>query len=128
MGCFVVDAAGFRAGRNFVDSSQAIVAARPNFATGRTRRREIDECNLSSYLCERVSRRAHLEIGATTMSTRTMIALAAALVLGAAAAALATIDYEVSASFAAFAPQNDPAAVSAQNPVAGCDTDEAPIF
>src|SRR5262249_17149254 len=29
---------------------------------------------------------------------------------------------------AAFAPPNAPAAVSARNPVAGCDTDEAPIF
>jgi hypothetical protein len=62
------------------------------------------------------------------MSTQTMIALAAAFVLGAAAAAVATINYEVNASLAAFAPQNDLAAVSAQNPVASCDTDEAPIF
>jgi len=38
------------------------------------------------------------------------------------------INYEANAPLAAFAPQNDPAAVSAQNPVAGCDTDEAPIF
>jgi hypothetical protein len=57
-----------------------------------------------------------------------MVALAAVLVLGAAMAAAAMINYEVNASLLAFAPQNDPAAVSAQNPVAGCDTDEAHIF
>ena len=62
------------------------------------------------------------------MSTGTKIALTAALVLGAATAAAAMINYEVNAPLAAFAPQNDLAAVSAQNPVAGCDTDEAPIF
>jgi len=64
----------------------------------------------------------------TTMSTETMIAVAAALVLGASTAAVAMINYEANAPLAAFAPQNDPAAVSAQKPVAGCDTDEAPIF
>jgi hypothetical protein len=62
------------------------------------------------------------------MSTETMIAVAAALVLGAGTVAVAMINYEVNAPLAAFAPRNDPAAVSAQNPVAGCDTDEAPIF
>jgi hypothetical protein len=62
------------------------------------------------------------------MSIQTMVALAAALVLGAATAAVAMINHEVNASLAAVAPQNDPAAVSAQNPVAGCDTNEAPIF
>jgi hypothetical protein len=62
------------------------------------------------------------------MSTDTMIAVAAALVLGAGTAAVAMINYEANAPLAAFAPQNDPAAVSTQNPVAGCDTDEAPIF
>ena len=62
------------------------------------------------------------------MSTETTIALTAALVLGASTAAVAMINYEANAPLAAFAPQNDPAAVSAQNPVAGCDTDEAPIF
>jgi hypothetical protein len=62
------------------------------------------------------------------MSTATMIAVAAALVLGAATAAVAMINYEVNASLAAFAPQNDPAAVSAQHPVAGYDTNEAAIF
>jgi hypothetical protein len=62
------------------------------------------------------------------MSTETMIAVAAALVLGASTAAVAMINYEANAPLAAFAPQNDPAAVSAQKPVAGCDTDEAPIF
>jgi len=62
------------------------------------------------------------------MSTETMIAVAAALVLGAGTAAVAMINYEANAPLAVFAPQNDPAAVSAQNPVAGCDTDEAPIF
>jgi hypothetical protein len=61
------------------------------------------------------------------MSTMTMIALAAALVLGAATAA-AAMNYEVNASLAAFAPQKEPAAVAAQNSVAGCDTEEAPIF
>ena len=60
------------------------------------------------------------------MSTETMIAVPAALVLG--TAAVAMINYEAHAPLAAFAPQNDPAAVSVQNPVAGCDTDEAPIF
>src|SRR5215831_18750694 len=43
-------------------------------------------------------------------------------------AAAAMINYEANAPLAAFAPQNDAAAVSAQNPVAGCDTNEAPIF
>jgi hypothetical protein len=62
------------------------------------------------------------------MSTGTMIALAAALILGAATAAVAMINYEVNASVVAFASQNDPAAVAAQNTVAGCDTNEAPIF
>ena len=62
------------------------------------------------------------------MSTETMIGLGVALALGAAAAAVAMTNHEVNASLAAFAPQNDPAAVSAQNPVAGCDTNEAPIF
>jgi hypothetical protein len=61
------------------------------------------------------------------MSTETKIALAVALVLGA-TPAVAMINYEANAPLAAFAPQNDPAAVSAQNPVAGCDTDEATIF
>ena len=62
------------------------------------------------------------------MSTETMIALTEALIFGASTAAVAMINYEANAPLAAFAPQNDPAAVSAQNPVAGCDTDEAPIF
>ena len=62
------------------------------------------------------------------MSTDTILAVAAALVLGAGIAAVAMINYEANAPLAAFAPQNDPAAVSAQNPAAGCDTDEAPIF
>jgi hypothetical protein len=62
------------------------------------------------------------------MSTQTMVGLAAALVLGAGTAAVAMINYEANAPLAAFAPENDPAAVSAQNPLAGCDTDEAPIF
>jgi len=62
------------------------------------------------------------------MSTQTMVGLAAALVLGAATAAVAIINHEANTSIAAFAPQNDPAAVSAQNPAASCDTDEAPIF
>ena len=62
------------------------------------------------------------------MSTETMIAVTAALVLGASRAAVAMINYEAHAPLAAFAPQNDPAAVSVQNPVAGCDTDETPIF
>jgi hypothetical protein len=62
------------------------------------------------------------------MSTQIMIALAAALVLGAATAAVAMINYEANAPLAAFPSQNDPAAVSAQNPVAACDTDAAPIF
>jgi hypothetical protein len=62
------------------------------------------------------------------MSIGTMMVAATALVLGAATAAVAIINHEVNTSIAAFAPQNDLAAVSAQNPVAGCDTDEAPIF
>jgi hypothetical protein len=62
------------------------------------------------------------------MSTQTMIALAAALVLGAGTAAVAMINYEANASLAAFVPQNAPAAVSAQNPVADCDTNESTIF
>ena len=62
------------------------------------------------------------------MSTETMITVAAALVLGAGTAAVAMINSEANAPLAAFAPRNDPAAVSAQNPVAGCDTNEAPIF
>jgi hypothetical protein len=130
MGCFGIDAAGFRAGRSFVGTSQAIVAARPNFATRRTRRRELDKCNLCSHLCElqlQVGRRAHLEIGATPLSTETMIALAVALVLGA-TAAVAMINYDVNASLAASTPQNNPAAGATQNPEAGCDTNEAPIF
>jgi hypothetical protein len=62
------------------------------------------------------------------MSTDRMIAAAAALILGAGTAAVAMINYEANAPLVAFAPQNDPAAVSTQNPLAGCDTDEAPIF
>ena len=41
------------------------------------------------------------------MSSETMLALVAALVLGAATAAVAMINYEVNASLVAFAPQND---------------------
>ncbi len=63
----------------------------------------------------------------TTMSTETKIALAVALVLGA-TAAVAMINYDVNASPAASTPQNNAAAVAAQNPGAGCDTNEAPIF
>src|SRR5262249_54399730 len=96
MGCFVVDAAGFRAGRNFVDGSQAIAAVCRNLATDRTRGREFEAGNLSSQ-CEFNSRQAHLEIGATTMSTETVIAVAAALVLGAGTAAVAMINYEANA-------------------------------
>ena len=66
---------------------------------GCTRRREFEACNLSSHLCE--FRHAHLERGAATMSTQTMVGLAAALVLGAATAA-AMINYEVNAPLAAF--------------------------
>ena len=117
----------FALGRNFVGRPQALVGA--NLATGRARRRELDERNLSAHLRElklqvtRSSRtRSHDE------STDTMIAVAAALVLVAGTAAVAMINDEANAPLAAFAPQNDPAAVSAQNPVAGCDTDEAPIF
>lgn len=62
------------------------------------------------------------------MSTGTMIALAAALVLGAATAAAAVINYQVSTSHTALASQNDSATVAAQNQGAGCDTNEAPIF
>ena len=62
------------------------------------------------------------------MSTKTMIGLAVALALGAATVAVAMTNYKVNASLAAFAPQNDPTAAAAQNPVAGCDTNEAPIF
>ena len=62
------------------------------------------------------------------MSTKTTIGLAVVLALGAATAAVAMTNYEVNASLAAFAAQNDPAAAAAQNPVAGCDTNEAPIF
>jgi hypothetical protein len=116
----------FAPGRNLVGRPQALVG--PNLATGRTRRREFEACNISSHLCEFNNRHAHLEIRATTMSTETMIAVAAALVLGAGTAAVAMINYEANVPLAAFAPQNDPAAVSAQNPVAGCDTDEASIF
>jgi len=116
----------FAPGCNFVGRPQALVG--PNLATGRTRRRDFEACNLSSHLCEFNSRQAHLEIGATTMSTETMIAVAAALVLGAGTTAVAMINYEANASLVAFAPQHNPAAVSAQNPVAGCDTNEAPIF
>ena len=60
------------------------------------------------------------------MSTETKIAFAVALVLG--ATAVAMINYDVNASPAASTPQNNPAAVAAQNPGAGCDTNEAPIF
>jgi hypothetical protein len=49
MGCFVVDAAGFRAGRNFVDSSQAIVGVYRSLATDRTRGRELDQRILSFH-------------------------------------------------------------------------------
>ena len=52
MGCFVVDAAGFRAGRNFVDSSQAIAAVYRNLATDRTRGHELDQRNPSFHLSE----------------------------------------------------------------------------
>src|SRR5262249_35714974 len=45
-----------------------------------------------------------------------------------ATAAVAMINYEVNASPAAATPHNNPAAVAAQNPGAGCDTNEAPIF
>ena len=62
------------------------------------------------------------------MSTETMIGLAVVLALGAATVAVAMTNYEVNASLAAFAPQNDPAVVAARNPVAGCDTNEPPIF
>ena len=61
------------------------------------------------------------------MSTETKIALAVALVLGA-TAAVAMINFDVNASPAASTPHNNPAAVAAQNPGAGCDTNEAPIF
>src|SRR5262249_22922215 len=43
-------------------------------------------------------------------------------------AAAAMINYEANGPLAAFAPQNDAAAGSTQNPVAGSDTEEAPIF
>jgi hypothetical protein len=56
-----------------------------------------------------------------------MVALVAALALGAATAAATMINHEVDASLA-FVPQNAAAAVTAQNPVAGCDTNDAPIF
>jgi hypothetical protein len=56
------------------------------------------------------------------MSTETKIALAVALVVGV-TAAVAMVNYD-----AASTPQNNPAAVAAQNPGAGCDTNEAPIF
>ena len=42
--------------------------------------------------------------------------------------AVAVINYDVNASPAASTPQNNAAAVAAQNPGAGCDTNEAPIF
>src|SRR5262245_4186195 len=94
----------FAPGRNFVGRPQALVG--PNLATGRTCRRELDERNLSPHLREFNSRQAHLEIGATTMSTETMIAVPAALVLG--TAAVAMINYEANAPLAAFAPQKIP--------------------
>jgi hypothetical protein len=62
------------------------------------------------------------------MSTDTMIAIAAALVIGAGTAAVAMINYEANAPLAAFAPQNDPAAVAIQHPVASCDTTKHPFF
>jgi hypothetical protein len=62
------------------------------------------------------------------MSTQTMVALAAVLALGAATAAATMVNHKVNASLPAFVPQNAPAAVTAQNRVAGCDTDESAIF
>jgi len=59
---------------------------------------------------------------------RDMMVAATALVVSAATAAVAIINHEVNTSIAAFAPHSDLAAVSAQNPVAGCDTAEALIF
>ena len=62
------------------------------------------------------------------MSTKTTIGLAVVLALGAATAAVAMTNYEVNASLAAFAPQNDPAAVSAQNPVQVATPMKRPFF
>lgn len=62
------------------------------------------------------------------MSSETMIALAAALVFGAATVALAMLNYEINTSVAPLALQSNPAAVSAENRAAGCDTNGAAIF
>jgi hypothetical protein len=62
------------------------------------------------------------------MSIQTVIAFPAALVLGAGIAAGAMINYKANVSLAAFASQNDPAAVSAQDRAVACDTNESTIF
>ncbi len=62
------------------------------------------------------------------MTTETMIAVFAALVLGAATAAVAMINYEANASLAAFAPKSALTAAYAQNRLAGYDASGAAIF
>jgi hypothetical protein len=62
------------------------------------------------------------------MSSETMIALAAALVFGAATVALAVLNYEVNTSLAPLALQGSPATICADNRTAGCDTNGASFF
>jgi len=62
------------------------------------------------------------------MFTETMVALSAALVFGAATAAVAMINYEANASLAALDARRAAAAVHAQNRAAGCDTGAQAIF
>jgi hypothetical protein len=77
-----------------------------------------------------MSNGAHLAMGATTMFTKTVIALSAALVVGTATAAVAMINVKAKAHNprAAFAAQGAPAAVRGPSAVAGYDTSGVAIF
>jgi hypothetical protein len=62
------------------------------------------------------------------MSTEAMIALFAALVFGAATAAVAIMNYEINASLVALDPECVPAAVCTPNWVAGYDASGPAIY
>lgn len=120
--------AGVRTGRNSLAVRKLLLPYAQTLQ--RVKHDVVNETNVTS-LSHYANRKADAlisKIGATAMSTQTMTALAAALLLGAATAAVAVINYDVNASPAASTPQNNAAAVAAQNPGAGCDTNEAPIF
>jgi hypothetical protein len=66
--------------------------------------------------------RSTFRMGATTMSSETMIAIAAALAFGAATVALAMLNYEVNISLAPLVLQSRAAAACAENRPTECDT------